>query len=417
MNKKNSKKITNLNYKQLSELSKKYGHSFFILDSIKFRENFQKFLKAFKSHYPKICIGYSYKTNYTPHLCQIVNKEGGYAEIASEMEYEAAKKIGVPINKIIYNGPSKSKKSLVEAAKKGAIINLDNLNEIPLLKIASRSNPKNKIRVVLRINFDIGKQISRFGIDPEGKELEIILSQINDLFNVDLVGLHCHFPFRDLNSFRIRAQKLSNLINTIFPKELPDIINIGGGYYSENIPSQLVKSKLKYSDYAKVIGKVLSKKFSKKKKWPTLFLEPGTALVSNCQIFCTQINSVKKVHGIGFATVGGSVLDISPNARSSKLPVQVILNQNIKRNKLHSTYNVVGYTCIESDYLTHNLNAPLLEGDFVVYSNVGSYSVVMRPPFIMPSNPILLYESKKRPLKLIKQRQSNKDVFRLFKYD
>jgi diaminopimelate decarboxylase len=76
----------------------------------------------------------------------------------------------------------------------------------------------------------------------------------------------------------------------------------------------------------------------------------------------------------------------------------------------------VGYTCIESDYLTHNFNAPLLEGDFVVYSNVGSYSVVMRPPFILPSNPILLYQGKKRPLKLIKKRQSNKDVFRLFKY-
>ena len=34
-----------------------------------------------------------YKTNYTPHLCKIVN-EGKYAEIASEMEYAAAKKIG-----------------------------------------------------------------------------------------------------------------------------------------------------------------------------------------------------------------------------------------------------------------------------------------------------------------------------------
>jgi diaminopimelate decarboxylase len=198
---------------------------------------------------------------------------------------------------------------------------------------------------------------------------------------------------------------------------LPEIINIGGGYYAENIPSKLVKSKLKYSDYAKVISKVLSKKFAKEKNWPTLFLEPGTALVSDCQIFCTHINSVKKVRGVGFATVAGSVMDISPNARSSKLPVQVVLNPNIKRDKLHSTYNIVGYTCIETDYLTRNLKAPLLEGDFVIYSNVGSYSVVMRPPFILPSNPILLYEGKKRPLKLIKQRQSNKDVFRLFKYN
>lgn len=416
MKQKNLKKITYLEYKDLIKLSKTYGQSFFILDSEKFRKNYIKFSKAFKSHYPRICIGYSYKTNYTPHLCQIVNEEGGYAEIASEMEYEAAKKIGVPIKKIIYNGPNKSKKSFIEAARKGSIINLDNANEISFLKTAARINLKNKIKIVLRINFDIGKKISRFGFDPEGKEFNIILSQIRDLPNVSLVGLHCHFPFRDLKSFNLRAQKLSSLIKVIFPKKLPEIINIGGGYYSENIPTKLVKSKLKYSDYAKVIGKVLSKKFSKEKKWPTLFLEPGTALVSDCQIFCTRVNSVKKVRGIGFATVAGSVMDISPNTRSSKLPVQAVLNPNVKRNKFHSTYNIVGYTCIESDYLTHNFNAPLLEGDFVVYSNVGSYSVVMRPPFILPSNPILLYQGKKRPLKLIKKRQSNKDVFRLFKY-
>jgi diaminopimelate decarboxylase len=416
MKQKNLKKITYLEYKDLIKLSKTYGQSFFILDSEKFRKNYIKFSKAFKSHYPKICIGYSYKTNYTPHLCQIVNQEGGYAEIASEMEYEAAKKIGVPIKKIIYNGPNKSKKSFIEAARKGSIINLDNANEISFLKTAARINLKNKIKIVLRINFDIGKKISRFGFDPEGKEFNIILSQIRDLPNVSLVGLHCHFPFRDLKSFNLRAQKLSSLIKVIFPKKLPEIINIGGGYYSENIPTKLVKSKLKYSDYAKVIGKVLSKKFSKEKKWPTLFLEPGPALVSDCQIFCTRVNSVKKVRGIGFATVAGSVIDISPNTRSSKLPVQAVLNPNVKRNKFHSTYNIVGYTCIESDYLTHNFNAPLLEGDFVVYSNVGSYSVVMRPPFILPSNPILLYQGKKRPLKLIKKRQSKKDVFRLFKY-
>ena len=138
--------------------------------------------------------------------------------------------------------------------------------------------------------------------------------------------------------------------------------------------------------------------------------------MSNCQIFCTQVKSVKKVRGVGFATVGGSVLDISPNSRLSKLPAQPVFDPKIKRKNLHSAYNIVGYTCIESDYLTLNLKAPLSEGDFIVYSNVGSYSVVMRPPFILPSNPILSYEGKNRPFKLIKQRQSNEDVFKLFKY-
>ena len=284
-----SNKFYNLNYKKLVELSKKHGSSFFILDAIKFRNNFKKFLKAFKANYPKVCIGYSYKTNYTPQLCRIVNEEGGYAEIASEMEYYAARKLGVPNNKIVYNGPSKSKKSFIEAAKGGAIINIDNISEISLLKSAAKINLKN---VVFRINFDIRNNNSRFGIDPEGYDLKILLATIKSLPNVRLIGLHCHFPFRDLKSFKLRAEKLSSLIKVIFPENLPEIINIGGGYYSENIPSSLSKSKLKFSDYAKLIGKILSKNFSKEKKWPTLFLEPGTALVADCHSFV----AVHKTH-------------------------------------------------------------------------------------------------------------------------
>jgi len=411
-----SNKTYNLNYKKLIELSKIYGSSFFILDAIKFRNNFKKFLKAFKANYPKVSIGYSYKTNYTPQLCRIVNEEGGYAEIASEMEYYAARKLGVPNSKIVYNGPSKSKKSFIEAAKGGAIINIDNISEISLLKSAAKTNLKNDIRVVFRINFDIRNNNSRFGIDPEGPDLKILLTTIRTLINVKLIGLHCHFPFRDLKSFRLRAEKLSSLIKVIFPKNLPEIINIGGGYRSENMPLSLSKSKLKFSDYAKLIGKILSKNFSKEKKWPTLFLEPGTALVADCQSFITIVNSIKLIRGVGFATVAGSMFDISPNAKTTNLPVTAILNPNLKRNKYHSMYNVVGYTCIETDYLTKKLKVPLAEGDFLVYDNVGSYSVVMRPPFILPSNPILLYNGKNKTLKLIKRRQSNSDVFKLFKY-
>ena len=413
-----SNKIYNLNYKKLIELSKTHGPSFFILDAIKFRNNFKKFLKAFKANYPKVCIGYSYKTNYTPQLCRIVNEEGGYAEIASEMEYYAARKLGVPNNKIVYNGPSKSKKSFIEAAKGGAIINIDNISEISLLKSATKTNLKNDIKVVFRINFDIRNNSSRFGIDPEGYDLKILLATIKSLSKVRLIGLHCHFPFRDLKSFKLRAEKLSSLIKVIFPRNLPEIINIGGGYYSENLPSSLSKSKskIKFSDYAKLIGKTLSKNFSKEKKWPTLFLEPGTALVADCQSFVTRVNSIKLIRGVGFATVAGSMFDISPNARTTNLPVTAILNPHLKRAKYHSLYNVVGYTCIESDYLTKKLKAPLSEGDFLVYGNVGSYSVVMRPPFILPSNPILLYAGKNKALKLIKRRQSNSDVFKLFKY-
>ena len=52
---------------QMHELQKKYGESFYILDSSKFLSNYKELKKAFASIYPNFNIAYSYKTNYIPH--------------------------------------------------------------------------------------------------------------------------------------------------------------------------------------------------------------------------------------------------------------------------------------------------------------------------------------------------------------
>ena len=50
--------------------------------------------------------------------------------------------------------PASLKKSFIEAAKGGAIINIDNISEISLLKSAAKSNlGKSILKVVFRINF------------------------------------------------------------------------------------------------------------------------------------------------------------------------------------------------------------------------------------------------------------------------
>ena len=72
---------------------------------------------------------------------------------------------------------------------------------------------------------------------------------------------------------------------------------------------------------------------------------------------------------------------------------------------------IVGFTCIEGDVLTHEFSSDVRADDYIVYGNVGSYSVVMRPPFITPSSPILV-KAINGDVSLAKRRQSNEDVFR-----
>ena len=274
-----------MNYESLDSLASKYGNSFFVLDGDRFSKNYKSLHKAFSNYYSNVQIGYSYKTNYTPQLCDIVNKLGGYAEVVSEMEFFHAIRMGVPGDKIIFNGPVKSYRAFKEAALIGTTINLDSMNDINMLKRVSKENPRTSIGVVIRVNFSISSTVSRFGMDADGEELKEAINVIKNILNVNLKGLHCHFPDRDLKSFEHRALGMMNIIKRVFKDKSPEIINIGGGFFSHmphSLQAKLGSSHVGFEEYGKVIGKIFSKAFQHSEK-PSLFIEPGTALVADTQ--------------------------------------------------------------------------------------------------------------------------------------
>lgn len=401
-----------LDHESLKSLADEHGDAFFVLDGDRFERNFLALREAFRTHYGPAQIGYSYKTNYTPALCRIVDSLGGHAEVVSEMEYAHARRLGVPGSRIIFNGPVKAGWALRDAALSGATINLDNAHDCDMLIRVARDNPRAVIRAVIRVNFAIGKEISRFGMDVDGQDFSDTHAALTELRNVSLAGLHCHFPDRDLDSFRRRAEGLLKVMRRVFPDRPPELLNIGGGFMSsipESLLTHLTFQPANFDDYARIVAGVMKTAFENDSR-PELFLEPGTALVADTQSFYTRVLAVKNIRSKRFAVVAGSSFDISPTARSRHLPVTPVLASPRSGSSLQ---DVVGFTCIEGDVLTEGLDAPLATGDFLRYDNVGSYSVVMRPPFILPSFSILLRRGD-GALKLIKRRQSNDDVFRDF---
>ena len=90
------------------------------------------FSNAFKSTKVKTQIAYSVKTNYLPAVCSVFREEGAWAEVVSEMEYQLSRALGVPPHEIIYNGPHKTREQLERALSEGAIVNIDNFDELEL---------------------------------------------------------------------------------------------------------------------------------------------------------------------------------------------------------------------------------------------------------------------------------------------
>ena len=67
---------------------------YYIFYADEFINNYHDLENTMKSVYENYQIAYSFKTNYTPAVCNIVKNLGGYAEVVSDMEYQLALKIG-----------------------------------------------------------------------------------------------------------------------------------------------------------------------------------------------------------------------------------------------------------------------------------------------------------------------------------
>lgn len=406
-----------IDYKSLECLYEKYGESFYILDSSIFSKNYDEFLSEFKKFYPKSNIGYSYKTNYAPIFCKIVKEKGGFAEVVSNMEYEHAENIGVITENIIVNGPYKSQEELKKYFSNGSIVNIDSFSEFEKIEKLASENKSIKFGIGIRCNFDIGKSyVSRFGIDVDSEKFNSILYSINNIDNLSLRGVHSHFPDRDLESYSSRVKCLLKLLDRLKDINL-EYIDIGGGYFgkmSESLKSQFSVKVPSYNEYAEITAKAISNFYANfpESKKPLLFLEPGSALVADSMKFVAKIIDIKNIRGKSIAMSTGSRFNIGLISSQVNMPLSVI-EKKCSTGNYYKDIDISGYTCIESDYLYRGYNGKLDIGDYIIFDNVGSYSIVFKPPFIMPNVPIIDI-SEDNYMCLIKRIETTEDIFKTY---
>ena len=406
----------------LEELRDIYGESFYLLDSQRFERNYNEFLKAFRDLYPKTFIAYSYKTNYIPKLCALIDRKGGYAEVVSEMEFDLAIKLGVLPQKIISNGPYKNEKAIKKCLLGGGIVNLDSFYEIDIVEKIAQDNPEINMSIGIRCNFDIGDSVtSRFGFDIDREDFYHAFDRLKRIDNISIKGLHCHFPNRNIESYIIRVDKMLHLSNQLFSSP-PEFIDLGGGFVgkmNESLKKQFKYKVPSYQEYAEAIAAKFRDFYQNpdESEKPNLLLEPGTALVADTMKFVVKVINIKTIRNKIIATVSGSKFNIIPTSKDINLPITVY--QKTENNRYYEEYDsidIAGYTCIESDYLYKGYKGSLKIGDYIVFDNVGSYSIVLKPPFILPNCPIIEYNSEKNSYEIIKRKEETEDIFRTFNF-
>ena len=401
-----------INKNVIANLRAQYGDAFYLLDSAQFRKNFLELKEAFNKIYSNWNIAYSYKTNYTPKLCKIVNELGGYAEVVSEMELEIAKRVGCKMDRVIWNGPIKNVPIMEQFLLDGGTINIDSIEELEQVRDIHNRHADKLIHVGIRCNYDVNDGVvSRFGFDIDGAEFMEAVKFATTTENVKFINFQCHFAKRQIAYWPARAKGMVDLIDRL--GIIPERIDIGGGLFgkmADSLRAQFSCEIPDYEAYAKAAAQVFADYFADKDVKPELLIEPGSAVVGDCMKFIGTVKTIKNVRGKWIATVLGSQKNISMTGINP--PMEVIAMGG--EQKEYKDLDFVGFTCIEGDVLYHNYTGKLAHQDAIVISNCGSYSLVMKPPFILPNFPVL--DISEGGCEVIKRAENFDDLFHTFSF-
>lgn len=398
------------------ELIETFGSPLYVFNDKAFINNYNHLCEAFRKEYPNYNLGYSFKTNYTPHICKLVKSLGGYAEVVSDMELYVAKRIGYDNNMIIYNGPCKGEK-MAEHILNGGISNIDNENEADRVIELAKLHPEKIIKIGLRINTDIGAGfVSRFGIETDSLTMSRVVSLIKSQPNLKLVGLHMHVSrARHIEAWQKRIDNILEAADKIIDG-VPEYIDLGSGMFADMedyLKKQFTINVPTFEEYAKVVAGTMAKHYYNSEKKPLLITEPGTTVVSRYLSLVTSIKAVKTVRGRSIAVVDCDIHNAGETCQMLKLPYTLYKTGNGKNSG--SPVDITGFTCLEQDVLFKDFPKPLCVGDIIEFRNVGGYSVVYKPPFIQPCCSMIAI-NEDGTIEEIKRKETFDEIFNTFKF-
>lgn len=358
---------------------------FYLFDEEGFRDNIARLLSAFRAYWPEYTPAYSFKTNYSPAICTPARECGCLAEVVSDMEYTLAKRLGYRDNEIIYNGPYKGRLS-EELFLGGGFLNLDSYDETLRICALAASYPKKTFSVGLRIHLDLGAGfVSRFGMEVDSDELRNSIKAIKSCPNLKLGGLHCHIKApRDPESWHRRAEVMIAAADR-YIDGVPEYFSLGSGMVPgryDQTAEEYAEFKPSWKDFAEALFAPFTARYGRSGRRPRIFTEPGRALITRYVSLFAKVDNIKQVQGRVLATTDGSFQNMGEMCTMARVPVRRYPAGD--GGAYYDKLDIMGYTCLEQDVMYPAYAGNLAVGDILEFPNVGGYSIVYKPQFMIP---------------------------------
>ncbi len=357
----------------LTEISERFGTPCYVYSKAALSQAFERFSAGFKDANHLVC--FAVKSNPSLAILNLFAKLGAGFDIVSGGELARVIAAGGDPKKVVFSGVGKTAEEMRAALEAGIFcFNVESASE--LVRLNDVATYMGKIAPVsLRVNPNVdakthpyistGLKNNKFGVAYEDA-LDIYL-QAAEMSNIAIHGVDCHIgsQITELSPFLDAFDRVLALVDALAENNVQiQHIDLGGGIgicYSDETPPE-------FTAYAKAMREKLGNRDVK------LVFEPGRALVGNAGILLTKVEYLKPTETKNFAIVDAAMNDLM---RPALYDAYHDIKAVTPRNEAAVNYEIVGPVCESGDFLGHDRELALQEGDLLAIMSAGAYGMSM----------------------------------------
>ena len=399
----------------LHELLETWGSPLHVVDAAALAHNAAAFQTPLAGSGRRCEVYYSYKTNPIPGVLRFLHDRGVGAEVISPYELWLAMRLGVPPERIVYNGPAKSEESLREAFGRGLLlVNANHREEIPVFARIARECGR-RARVGVRVVAP-GGWAGQFGVPIAGGQALRAFQEALASDSLEVVALHAHRGIQirtaeELDAFVGAVLAFADELHARLGLEL-EILDFGGSLaiptvtpigarerrmnqtFLRPLAPPSPEATLSPERYATRLLKLVEAHYGARgREVPRVFVEPGRALTGNTQMLVARVLTTKEGSD-GAEGADHAVLDAGMNlAEGARHEFHQLFPVNRYGEPPAQTYTLAGPICSPADVLYPAAALPALRpGDSLAIMDAGAYFVPFATSFSFPQPAIVMVQ-------------------------
>ncbi len=360
----------------LATLAERFGTPCYIYSRAALVAAFEAYRAALTSRNARIC--YAVKANSNLSILKLFAQLGAGFDIVSGGELARVLAAGGDPGKVVFSGVGKSPVEMRTALEANIFcFNVESASELERLNTVAGETGK-VAPIALRVNPDVdpkthpyistGLKTAKFGVAFD--EAIALYRRARTLPNLRIRGIACHIGSQllDPQPAADAASKVLELVGQLAAEGIAfEHIDLGGGMGIRYRDEQVLP-------VASYLAPMLAKLAGRKEM---LLLEPGRSLVGNAGLLLTRVEVLKHGAQKNFAVVDAAMNDLARPALYDAWHDIVKVSAGKTASVSAKPYEIVGPICESGDFLGHDRDLPLAEGDLLAILSAGAYGMAM----------------------------------------